>query len=175
MEINITQIKYQMLIKLKRKRLYYEIEELEILYRKITAKIENNEIYIELQHPLQPHLPKHCCFDLTQYYPFRPPILYICKAPFDVRFAQNSPFWTQYTAKYSHIPKIKNIIEVDIKIEKKMQIPENYWSPALHMEHYLFEIQKIEQTKNQIKYYLFLKTRLDHDMIINVISFIDSI
>jgi len=56
-----------------------------------------------------------------------------------------------------------------------MQIPENYWSPALHMEHYLFEIQKIEQTKNQIKYYLFLKTRLDHDMIINVISFIDSI
>ena len=146
-----------------KRRFYADLHELEENYNMFTLQKRHTKLYLFISEPKMPGLPKDVEFIITENYPFTPPNINIRSIPYI------------QIAHYCHLPRI-------IKYMKKLQnadcfhcgfITDN-WSPAMHLIHIIYEIQKINRLKRNVGYALGLeRSNLPQDIILYVIAFID--
>ena len=176
------------------KRLYTEMGQLEELYEGSNLRRERNINYVTLSRPKKDGLPTTIEIEISNNYPFKSPNIYSLIEP------ENK---TQYihTIHYCHMPRIaKHIIAyrqlnhqpqciVSLKNQNQNHNHRNIledecfhctfitndWSPAMRLIHIVYEIQRINYIKRNIKYRISLERIkcIPEELIPFIISFID--
>jgi ubiquitin-protein ligase len=149
--------------KLRRFRVYFDIEQLESTYESITYT-KNKNITIELKNPIEKK-PKHITFELSPKYPFHPPKIYI--GP------QHTPYVQSIDPKYSaRIVKYMKYYKLPMYYIDTCKFINYNWSPALHLETIILEIECANRIKEIIKCAIILSDIVPDDISRHIISFV---
>lgn len=168
---------------LKRRRLYYEIEELEELYKNIKIEI-NNEVIITLsdskikypsQNATDENSINNVMFVLGKDYPFKPPTIYCLSKKNNIPTLK----WYNYdaTLNFNNLPRIMKCIKNDLKIKTRLpycNIVNHNWSPALRIQHILFEMKNTNAIKRHVKYTILIREmKLPEDINIYILAYLE--
>jgi ubiquitin-protein ligase len=150
--------------KLKKQRLFIELEYLESNYKEVNVKmIHGKETIIEAQYPLQA-MPKHIKFIIPKNYPFKNPEVFIINTNID-EMGQCIDIVEQnylYTIHNCHLPRIQRLVKKIQEIKKRTverstclkcisSIAHDNWSPTFQMKHIFEEIRKNNNLKRSVK------------------------
>jgi hypothetical protein len=171
--------------KLKKHRLFLELEYLESNYTEVNVRmIHDKETIIEAKYPLNT-IPKHIKFVIPTNYPFRAPEVYIIKRLGPNEMCEYVEENYLYTIHNCHLPRIQRLVK-EIQGEKRSNtclkcrssISYDNWSPGFLMKHIFEEIKKNNTLKRRVSFEIGLEElfkkyqRLPQDLMKLIISYI---
>jgi ubiquitin-protein ligase len=159
--------------KLKKHRLFLELEYLESNYTEVNVRmIHGKETVVEAKYPVQNQgVPKYIKFIIPKDYPFKPPEVFVtstirttahgctmAKEEKEQLIEQNY----LYTIHNCHLPRIQRLIRKTQVIKNagdnrpnclkcRSSLSHDGWSPALQMKHLFEEIQNNNKLKRRIQ------------------------
>lgn len=154
--------------KLKKHRLFLELEYLENIYQEVNVKmIHRKETVVEAKYPLQ-SIPKYIKFIIPKDYPFKPPDIFIrSKNAYEIGGCVMGEEQTVeknylYTIHNCHLPRIHRIVKKIQRVTKtedsrptclkcRSIIVHDNWSPAFQMKHIFDEIAKNNSLKRRVR------------------------
>ena len=142
--------------RLKKHRLFLEIEYLENNYQEVKViMIHNKETVVEAKYPLQ-SIPKHIKFIFPNNYPFKAPEIYIIKNIGSYKKCEFVEENYLYTIHNCQLPRIQRIVKElrgggnNTCLKCKSSISHDNWSPAFKMNHIFDEITKNNRLKRRV-------------------------
>jgi ubiquitin-protein ligase len=143
--------------KLKKHRLFLEIEYLESNYQEVKViMIHNKETVVEAKYPLQA-IPKHIKFIIPNNYPFKAPEVYIIKNKGSHKMCEFVEENYLYTIHNCQLPRIQRLVKairggdsIHTCLKCKSSISHDNWSPAFKMNHIFDEIKKNNRLKRRV-------------------------
>jgi ubiquitin-protein ligase len=161
--------------KLKKHRLFLELEFLESNYKEVNVRmIHGKETVVEAKYPVQNQaVPKYIKFIIPKGYPFKPPEIFITSTskPMVHGFAMAKEEKEEkeqliehnylYTIHNCHLPRIQRLIRKTQVIKNagdnrptclkcRSSLSHDGWSPALQMKHIFEEIRNNNKLKRRI-------------------------
>lgn len=164
--------------RLKKHRLFLELEYLESNYQEVNVKmIHSKETVVEVKYPLQ-SIPKHMKFIIPKDYPFKPPEIFIIhknnrqmvseriiEKMDNEKIVEKEEIVEQnylYTIHNCHLPRIHRLVTKIQKITKsednrptclkcRSSMAHDNWSPAFQMKHIFDEIIKNNSLKRRVR------------------------
>jgi len=148
--------------RLKKHRLFLELEYLESNYQEVNVKmIHSKETIMEAKYPLQA-IPKHIKFVIPKEYPFKPPEVFIIRL-FDREEKEEIVEQNYlYTIHNCHLPRIQRLVKKIQKITNsednrptclkcRSSIAHDNWSPVFQTKHIFDEITKNNSLKRRVR------------------------
>jgi ubiquitin-protein ligase len=171
--------------RLKKHRLFLELEYLENNYQEVNVRmIRGKETIIEAKYPLHA-IPKHIKFVIPTTYPFKAPEVYIIKRIGPNEMCEYVEENYLYTIHNCHLPRIQRLVK-EIQGEDsshtclkcRSSISYDNWSPAFQMKHIFEEITKNNTLKRRVSIEIGLEElfkkyqQLPQDLMKLIISYI---
>jgi ubiquitin-protein ligase len=152
--------------KLKKHRLFIELEYLESVYQEVNVRmIHSKETVVEAKYPLE-SIPKHMKIIIPKNYPFKPPEIFIrikntTLKVGDLILEDTVDKNYLYTIHNCHLPRIQRFVKnIQEKTNSEDKIPtclkcrssfaHDNWSPAFQMKHIFDEITKNNKLKRRV-------------------------
>jgi len=144
--------------RLKKHRLFLEIEYLESNYQEVNVRmIRGKETIIEAKYPLQA-IPKHIKFIIPKEYPFKAPEVYIIK---NIGCYKTCEFVEEnylYTIHNCQLPRIQRLVKeiqgeedrISTCLKCKSSLSHDNWSPAFKMDYIFDEISRNNRLKRRV-------------------------
>jgi ubiquitin-protein ligase len=149
--------------RLKKHRLFLELEYLENMYQEVNVKIiRGKETIVEAKYPVEA-IPKHIKFIFPKNYPFKTPDVFIINQPCTSAIYTSKEEVVEqnylYTIHNCHLPRIHRIVKRITKTEDntstclkcKSLLAHDNWSPAFKMSNIFDEIFKNNKLKRQVR------------------------